>query len=199
MPEVNQLMALGVPWGTALQIGQSQGGGSSAYFGDQGNLFVSAGAAVNPAATAGDIVVASFPLPPLVFDQAGRSIAFEAYGTTAANANVKTAKIIVNCTTAVIGSAVSGGTTIASITSGAANVSGGWFMGAQLTKYGIMGSNTQVAVHFAGQLGATPIVLVAPQALTFAENGIILCALTLNAATTATDISYSTFMLNMMN
>jgi hypothetical protein len=108
-------------------------------------------------------------------------------------------KIIVGCTAAVVGSVVSGGTTIASITSGASNVTGGWFLGAQLTKYGIMGSNTQISVHFSGQMGATAIVLVAPQALTLTESGSILCALTINAATTATDASFNMFQLNMMN
>ncbi len=199
MPEVNQLMALGVPWGTALQIGQSQGGGGSAYFGDQGNLFINAAAATNPATTGGDIVMSSFSVPALTLDVAGRSLAFEGYGSTASVTNARTIKIIVNCTTAVVGSAVTGGTTIASITSSATAGSGGWFIGGQLTKYGVAASNTQIAVHFSGQMGSVAIALVAPQALTLTENAAILCALTINAATTATDASYNMFQINMMN
>jgi hypothetical protein len=199
MPEVNQLMALGMPWGLALQTGQSEAGASGGYFGDQGNLFLDARAATNPASTGGDIVMAAFSLPGLLFDQPGRSVAFEGYGSTASVTNARTVKIIVGCTTAVVGTAVTGGTTIASITSSATAGSGGWFCGAQMTKYGIQGANTQIAVHFAGQMGSVAIALVAPQALTLTENAGILCALTVNAATTATDASYNMFLINMMN
>lgn len=198
MPELNQVMAAGVPWGAAVQIATPPAGSGSGTIQDQGNLFVAASALASPAGLSADVVMASFSIPPLTFDIAGRGIVFEAYGGSTSSANAKTVKIIVGCTAAVVGSTVSGGTTIAS--SGSfTTITGGWFIGSQIFKYGAPGSNTQIATHFSVQTGASPQALLAPQALTLAENAAILCAVTLNVAVTASDLQFCTFIANFMN
>ncbi len=199
MPQLEEIMASGVSWLAATNIAKIPVGAGVGVMNDQGNIFVAAGAAVSPASTGSDLVMATFTIPALSFDIFGRTAVFEAFGTRAAGTNTTAAKIIINCTTAVVGSAVSGGTTIATCTATAAGSAGGWSMGAQLTKYGVAGSNTQNAVHFAGQSGSVALTLTAPQFLTLTESAALLCALTINCTTTATDLSWCTFILNWQN
>jgi len=68
---------------------------------------------VSPGATAADNVLAVYSIPASSFDVAGRGINILAMGAFAATGNNKTVKIIFNATTAVVGSTVTGGTTIA--------------------------------------------------------------------------------------
>ena len=79
-------------------------------------------------------------LPANSFDIAGRSLTLLVAGNFANNTNAKTAKIIVGATTAVVGSAVSGGTTLA--TTGVYNTTGavGWALTANVNKYGAAGT-----------------------------------------------------------
>jgi hypothetical protein len=198
MPQLEEIMASGVPWLAALNIAKIPAGAGVGTMNDQGNIFAANMALTSPAGLSADTVMASFTIPPLTFDIANRGMVFEAYGGSTSSANAKVVKIIVGCTAAVVGSAVSGGTTIATIPS-FTTITGGWFIGAQVFKYGITGSNTQIATHFAGQVGGTAQALTAPTALTLTENAGILCAVTLNVAVTASDLQFCTFICNMMN
>lgn len=141
-------------------------------------------AGVNPASTGSDIVVAIYNVPANSFDQAGRGVVIAAAGGYAANGHTKECKIIIGATAPVVGSAVSGGTTIAD--TGAVTTSGGgWLLSANVVKYGAAASNTQTGINTSNSGAA----LSAPAALTLAENAIIPIVVTANATTTATDIA----------
>lgn len=185
-----------LPPSIGVQFG---GGGALSSFGLEGNINRQVSAGINPASTAADIVLAIFILPAGCFDQAGRGINLLAIGSFAANTNTKTIKMIYNPTTAVVGSVVSGGTTIASGTANTVATAGGWNLEANIFKYGILGSNTQIGLHTAFQSGNAVGALVAPAALTAPENAAILLAITGNAATTTTDIALNLFEINAMN
>lgn len=172
-------------------------GGGLGNFLEEGNLFRFASAGLNPSATAADNVLAVYALPASSFDVTGRGINVLAQGSFASSGNVKTVKVIYNATTAVVGSTVTGGTTIASGTTSAAI--GGWALEANVFKYGASGSNTQIALHMAFQSGSVVGALASPSLLTATESGIILIAVTGNAATTATDIALNLFTINAMN
>jgi hypothetical protein len=155
------------------------------------NVFKQISAAgINPASTAADVVLAVFALPANIFSTANNELYIQAQGSLVNNANNKTVKLIFNATTAVVGSAVSGGTTIAS-TGTVTTIGGGWSIQASVLKYGANGSNTQLALHEQAQVGATVSTLLAPSTLTAVENAPILVAVTGNAGTTATDITFN--------
>lgn len=185
----------------AADIGAAMGNGAASFLspaapgvipmGDDGNIFVSFpnnGAGISPASTGNDNVLAVFQIPKGAFDIANRGIALLAAGN-APNTNVRTMKIIVNPTTAVVGQAVVGGTTIATAnnTAAQAGASGGWEIAANLFKYGAPGSNTQMAIHESGQVGSVIAALTAPSLTTFNESGAITIAITGNAGV-VTDI-----------
>lgn len=134
---------------------------------------------VSPATTANDNVLYSFTIPALTFDQAGRTVVIQAAGSYGATANNKDIKIIAGCTTAVVGSAVVGGTVI-SDTGVVATNGTRWQSQATIIKTGGLGSNTQVAIDNTG----TKL----PQALTAPENAGIIIAVTGNATTATIDI-----------
>lgn len=163
--------------------GQVQAGASSAATRGSGNISVQTSAAGNGnAADTTDDVLFAFTLPAKALDVAGRQLVIEAIGATAANGNNKQIKVWWGCTTAVVGSAVTGGTVIA--TSGTVTTNnGGWKAQATVTKYGAAGSNTQIAQGstFAG--AATEGVNV-PVALTAPENAAIIIAVTGASGTT---------------
>ena len=165
--------------------------GQAGFFNRSGNLFtVVSVAGVSPAATGADKVLAVFSIPANSFDVAGRSLQIQAEGSFAGNGNTKEVKLFIGCTAAVVGQTVNGGTAIAD--SGAVTTNGGgWAIEAEVVKYGAAGSNTQLAVHQQAQLGGAVAALLAPQALTIVENAPILCAVTGNATTTATDIVFN--------
>ena len=119
-------------------------------------------------------------------------MSFNAVGSVGATANNKRIKIIYNPTAAVVGSTVSGGTIIAD--TGTSTVSGaGWSLSAQVFKYGAAGSNTQLAIHQAAQVGSIVSSLIAPAAVTAVESGAILVAVTGNAGTATSDIILNFF------
>lgn len=146
-------------------------------------------AGIQPGSTANDNVLAVFTLPAGTFDIAGRGLQLRAMGTFGATANAKTIKIIVNPTTFVVGSAVVGGTTIAS--SGAVTQNGGgWMLEGSIFKYGVAGSNTQIA-FMSNRAFSTAVQPTAPTLLTLTESVAVPIAITGNAATAATDILFN--------
>ena len=179
----------------------TQFGSGTATMGAEGNIIggryvVSAG--VNPGATGADNVLAVYTLPANSFDAALRGLNIVANGSVAANGNNKRIKLYYGCTAAVVGSTVSGGTVICD--TGTVTTSGaGWSVEANVYKYGAVGSNTQMAFHVSAQVGLTVGTLLAPSLVTATESAGIIIAVTGNATTTATDITYNFLELNAMN
>jgi hypothetical protein len=190
-----QAAAIGASFGN----GAATAGGNAQnplQMGDDGNLNIQTVAAGrNPAGTGSDYVVATFSIPANAFDLANRGIAIMAAGSML-NATAKTVKLIVGATAPAVGSIVSGGTTIASIAASTAN--GGWQLQANMFKYGAAGSNTQIAIHEASQVGATVGALIAPSLVTQVENAAINVSITINAAT-ATDATFNFSQIFAMN
>jgi hypothetical protein len=188
----------GVP-GFSLPSGITTAFGSgTGAMNEEGNIYRYVSAGINPAATGADNVLAVYTMPASSFDIPGRGINLVAQGSFAANGNTKRVKIFVGCTTAVIGSTVTGGIAIAD--SAAVTTNGaGWALEANLFKYGVTGSNTQLGLHQSAQSGSTISPLLSPQLLTLTENAVILVAVTGNPTTTATDISLAFFEVNAMN
>jgi hypothetical protein len=180
----------GHPAGSAIltPLGQ-MGNGAGNLIGLCGNASSQlSGAGINPGATGADNVLAVFSLPANSFDIAGRGINIVAQGSVANNTNSKRMKLYFGCTTAVVGSTVTGGTVVADTGAYTTANAVGWALEANVYKYGAAGSNTQLGLHQAAQIGATVGSLLAPASLTATENAAILIAVTGNAATTATDI-----------
>ena len=180
-------------------IEQTQFGSGTAYFPEEGNVYRLFAAGISPASTGSDIVVATFTVPANSFDIAGRSLTFFASGNFANNTNAKTAKIWVGATTATVGSAITGGTTIA--TTGVYSTTGavGWSLATNLSKYGATGSNTQIYQEMGVIIGSSHGGMGIATTLTLAENAPIICAVTLNSATTASDSSLWQFEINATN
>jgi hypothetical protein len=155
----------------------------TAYMRATGNLNVQVVAAGNGnGADTTDDVLMVFTLKAGALDVAGRQVNILATGKTGATGNNKQFKIYWGCTSAVVGSAVSGGTAIAA--SGVVTTNnGGWQASAQVTKYGAAGSNTQIA-QGATIAGATHGGVNAPVSLTAAENADIIIAVTGASGTT---------------
>lgn len=187
---------------TAISLGGF--GGFNASFARQINFPTG----VNPGATGADNVLAVFSIPANAFDgltslTIQRGLQIEAMLTLAANTNVKTIKIIFNATTAVVGTTVTGGTTIASSGALATATQTSLSIKAAVYKTGAPGSNTQVGysvgitVPVQTTAGTTP--MTAPTAIAAVENAPILIAITGNAATTATDIALNIAEITGLN
>lgn len=146
------------------------------------------GAGISPGTINNDNVLAVWTIPANLFDIAGRAIEIQANGSVANNTNSKRIKVIVNPSTAVVGSAVVGGTTIADTGAYTTTGAAGWEIGALISKIGAAGSNTQTALHTPSVIGATTSALVVPSALTLTESSSFLLAITGNAVTATTDI-----------
>jgi hypothetical protein len=174
-------------------------GSGTAQFPAQGIIYrqlVAAG--IQPAGTNEDDVLATYTLPANSFDVAGREIIVRAFGSVAANANTKRIKIYFNCTSAVVGSVVSGGTLICS--SGNSTTSGaGWVIEGRIIKYGNPNSNTQVCFHTAGLVGSYVAPLLVPTNTTAIENAPIIIAIVGNAATLSTDITFKLVEITATN
>lgn len=172
-----------------IPFGSSTGAGST--FAAAGNLATQVSiAGVQPASLAADVVLAAFTIPANAFDQANRALQIQAEGSFGATANNKRVKIVFNATTAVVGQAVTGGTTVAD-TGVVATNGGGWALSAEIVKAGAANSNTQLAVHQQAQVGAAVSTLLAPQAVAAVENAPILVAITGNATTALSDILFN--------
>ena len=179
-----------------------QFGSGSANMLSEGNIYHYASAGINPAGTGSDYVVSTYTIPANSFDGlagTNRGLSFNAFGGFANNANAKRAKIIFNPTAAVVGSVVTGGTTIADTGSYSTTGAAGWNLSAQVFKYGAAGSNTQYGQCTGIIIGTTHGGMGVPLALTAVESGPILVAVTANATTAATDITLSNFSANAMN
>ena len=174
-------------------------GGGTASFPEEGNInrqISSAG--VNPGSTGNDNVLAVYTLPASSFDILGRGLQITAMGSFGATANNKTIKIIFNAATAVVGSAVTGGTTVCSTGVQATN-GGGWMVSAAVFKYGANGSNTQIGMNTGMVAGASHLGVAAPVLITATESGATLIAITGNAATATSDIAFNWLEINAMN
>lgn len=186
--------------GTNPNIEVTQAGSSTATIAAEGNInrqiFATPG--VN-GSVGGDYVMASITIPANAFDINGRGITVTAQGSFGGNGNNKTVKIIFNPTTATVGGTVGGGgVTIA--TTGVVTTNGsGWSIQANVFKYGIAGSNTQLGIHQASQCAAVTQALTVPQNLTATESGAILVAITGNCGTGVGDISLVFAETNFMN
>lgn len=162
-----------------------------------GNLVANsyAGTSLQPASTGADVVLAVFPLP--AGSLSGHSanaqrILVTAQGVLGATANAKDVKLFFNPSTAVVGSAITGGTLISD--SGSSTQSGvGWQLSGSVVKTGIAGSNTQVVQRTAAVVGAVSAGVGVPAATTANEAAPIFVAVTGNAGTATTDISLNFF------
>jgi hypothetical protein len=170
-----------------------------AIMGEEGNIYREVVASRNSVAQAGDTVIGVYTLPAGSFDVAGRGINILAQGSVANNTNSKRIKIYFGCTAAVIGSVVSGGTVIADTGAYTTTGAAGWSVEANVFKYGIAGSNTQLALHQSAQIGATVGGLVVPSPLTLTESGAIIMAITTTSPTATGDTVYNFMEVNGMN
>ena len=146
------------------------------------------GAGISPGAINNDNVLAVWTVPANFFDVAGRALEIQANFNVANNTNSKRVKIIVNPTTAVVGSAVVGGTTIADTGAYTTTGAAGGQIGALISKVGAAGSNTQTAVHAPTVIGAVTSSLVPSSALALTESAAFTIAVTGNAVTATADI-----------
>lgn len=178
----------------------TQFGGGLASFPEEGNVNRQISAAgIQPGATGVDSVLAFYSLPAGSFDVLGRGLAFQANGSFAATGNNKRLKLIFGATTAVVGSAVVGGTTICDSNTVATN-GGGWMITGEVFKYGASGSNTQLGFSTGIVVGTTHGGLSGgPVACTAPENAPILIAVTGNATTAVSDIVFNFLAVNAMN
>ncbi len=185
--------------GTTPNIEVVQFGSGSNAASAEGNIYREVVASRNPGGTAADYVVGTFSLSASSFDATGRGVNLLAQGSVANNTNSKRIKLYWNCTTATLGSVVTGGTVIADTGAYTTAAAVGWTVESNVFKYGANGSNTQLALHVSAQIGSVVGSLLVPTATTATESGAILCAVTANAATTATDIVYNFFEINALN
>jgi hypothetical protein len=146
-----------------------------------------------PSATGGDYVMVVYSLPASTLTSAGQGLTIRGSGNYAATTNAKTNKIIWNPTAAVVGSTVSGGTTIA--TTGALTQSGtGWYLESIVYK---SGSNTQISQQTpSSAVGAVNLGAGFPAYPTATDTGAILIAVTGNAATATSDINLNLFTVS---
>jgi|ERR1700730_5717855 len=156
---------------------------------------------VSPGATGADNVLASSIVPGGIFDGiSNRGVKITAFGTFATNANVKTVKIIYNPTTSVVGTTITGGTTLVA-TPGATASNQPWFLEAVVVD--VTGANNQVGFMLNSWFGIagtlTDLAVTVPQFLTADETKDIPIAITGNAATTATDIVLLYFAISGYN
>lgn len=163
-----------------------------------GNLFRSVSAGTPCGGSGNDIVMGVYSLPGNSLDIAGRGVTVTAQGSFGGNTNSKRVKIIWNPVAAVIGQVVNGGTLVADTGSVLTNGSG-WSIQANIFKYGVNGSNTQIGIHQQAQVGPAVSPLVAPTPLTATESGAILIAVTGNPGTLPGDVSINLMEVTAVN
>jgi hypothetical protein len=194
--------ALAVVPGTGVEPSSNleQFGAGAGTFLGEGNINRQISAVgVGPGATAVDSVLAVYAMPPSSFDVANRGITITAAGSFGATANNKRVKLIFNPATALVGATVGvGGTTICDTGTVATN-GGGWQLQGSVFKYGAAGSNTQLGIHDQAQCGSAVSAMLAPSLITATESGAILVAVTGNATTATSDITFNWLEVNAMN
>ncbi|MCC8963770.1 hypothetical protein H8A95_15980 [Bradyrhizobium sp. Pear76] len=182
----------------------TQAGSSTAVMAAEGNInrqIPGVAAAIAPASTGADIVVGVYALPANFFDGlagTNRTLSAIASGNFAANANTKRIKLWFNATTAVVGSAVVGGTLLAD-TGAVATNAGGWQVTGTIGKRGAAGSNTQTVISGGAVSGGTHNGVTPCVDTVAVESGQILIAVTINNTTAAGDASMAFFETNAMN
>jgi hypothetical protein len=164
----------------------------------EGNIFRSISAGVTCGGSGNDYVLGVYTIPGNSFDIAGRGVCITCQGSFGGNTNSKRVKIIFNPVAAVIGQVVNGGTLVADTGSVLTNGSG-WSVQAEIFKYGIAGSNTQMGIHQQAQVAGSVSPLLAPTALTATESAPIIICVTGNPGTLPGDISMNLFEINAMN
>lgn len=175
------------------------GSGTGAFLCDGTLARTISGAGVSPGATGGDYVLAVATIPANSFDGVGnRGVMITAKGSFGATSNSKRIKIIFAPATAVVGSAVSGGTAIEDTQAQTTN-GGGWLISANVFKYGAANSNTQIATSNGKIAGASHLGASAPTSLTATENAAILVCITGNAATATSDIVLNEFTVTAID
>ena len=153
--------------------------------------YVSA-AGISPASLAADIVLATVAVPAGLFGPALDQLAnlyIVAQGKFGATANNKRVKLIANPTTAVVGSAIVGGTTL--IDTGTLTTNAGGF----ILESGIIraGVNSQVGTNYGVSAGTVGLGTTPPIALTITDSAAFVLAITGNATTATTDIVLNYF------
>ena len=193
----------------------TQAGSSTASIAAEGNMYrevLSAAGGRTPGGTGSGafFVLGLATIPASALDGAtlpsgtvvsNRGINVQANGSLGATGNTKRILMIANPVGAVLGGSAGGGqggTVIAD--SAASTVNGsGWCLAANIFKFGGPGSNTQLAIHEATQLGATVSTLLPCQNLALNESGAITIALVASCTTLATDVTYNFMDINFMN
>jgi hypothetical protein len=173
-------------------------GSGTAQIVAEGNIFRSVSAGVTCGGSGNDFVIGVYTIPGNSFDIAGRGVTITAQGSFGGNTNSKRVKIIFNPVAAVIGQVINGGTLVADTGSVLTNGSG-WSIQANIFKYGVNGSNTQIGLHQQSQVGPAVSPLVAPTLLTATESGAIIVAVTGNPGTLPGDISMNLMEVNAVN
>lgn len=174
-------------------------GGGTATFLDEGNVLASIGNPVaNPAGITNDYVLAVYTIPASSFSATGKGIQFTAAGNLGNDSQTKRVKMIFNPTAAVVGSIVSGGTTLGD-TGSVTQANVGWILQSQVFKYGAAGSNTQIGQFEDGSVGTLNLGVGLASAITANESSSILLAVTGNATTSVGDISLYSFIVEAMN
>lgn len=147
---------------------------------------------VAPGSTGSDIVVGVISLPANYFVRQNQGITLTASGNFANNANTKRCKLWFNATTAVINSAITGGTLLAD-TGAVVTANLGWLLEGSVIKTGAPGSNTQTTISQGAIAGGTHAGIVLNADTAAVESGVILCAVTINNTTAAGDAVLSMF------
>lgn len=174
---------VGATTGLIAGAPQAAGGGAVTFKGAGNIATVVPGQ--DPANTGGDYVVGVVTLPAGSFAAAGQSVTLKAAGNFAANGNTKQIRIQASATLPVVGTTITSGTVIADTTA-VTTSGGGWELEAEVTKYGVAGSNTQISVH-ENVAGVGAVALVVPKLLTYTESSPIYLAVTINCTTAITD------------
>ncbi len=177
-----------------LGLGPSLFGGGTGTIKESGNLSSQVGNPLsNPASITNDNVLAVYSLPASSLNASGVGIEVTASGNFAADSQAKRVKLIWNPTAAVVGSAVATNSTsfLLGDTGSTTNAGAlaGWVLQAEVYKYGVAGSNTQIGQFLDGSIAATNLGVGVASALTNNESGAILLAVTGNATTSVGDIS----------
>jgi hypothetical protein len=152
---------------------------------------------VSPSATGINCVLAVYTLPAGTLDQENRLVEISAQGSFPVNTDNLDLQIVFDPSSAVVGSAVVGGTVIAGqggITDGA----GQWLIKASVVKTGNPGSNTQLSftdqpICFMGEFSVVgnSFGIAGVQSLTSTESSSILIAVTGKATNIATNIIWN--------
>jgi hypothetical protein len=179
----------------------TQFGSGTASIAAEGNIFRQISQpGITPVALGSDIVIGVYTLPANSFDGIGnRGLGLTAQGSFGATTNSKTIKIIANPASAVVGSVVGAGGTVVATTGVVATNGSGWVLAANIFKYGAPGSNTQMGLHQASQMGPAVTPLQATSLITAVESGPIIFAITANCATLGNDVVLNFIEANALN